>query len=556
MTPTATMSPGFPLVLTSEQMRRFDREATVRSGLPSLILMENAGRGVADAIRARCRPPVAVAATGRPEDRRTARRLVVILCGGGNNGGDGFVVARHLSSSGAGAYEIRVLLAAARPKIAGDAATMLRALDGLPDLSIHDLSAAPESAAWRDLLESADVVVDALLGTGLRDDVRGVTAAAIAAVNDVRSAAHPPLVVAIDIPSGLDADTGRPHGDAIRGDLTITMGARKLGLVANPAAVEHVGGLEVADLGVPLSAADVEAPRAFWIDEAGVRALLPARAGTAYKGDAGHLVVVAGSAGKSGAAALVGEAGLRAGAGLVTVASTAAGQAALDAKVVEVMTGRYADGDDADEGSFDAVAALLARPHVRALALGPGIPTGPGMRALVERLAGQVSHPAVIDADGLNLLGSADAAIAILARAAAPRILTPHPGEMARLTGRSSAEVQGDRLGCARAFAAASRAIVVLKGPRTLIVAPDGDAYVNPAIEPALGTAGSGDVLTGVIGGLLAQGLPPLEAAIAGTFLHGRAGARARALHGAPGTIAGDLPRAVAAERATLTTSV
>jgi len=534
------MTASFPLVLTSEQMRRFDREATARSGLPSLILMENAGRGVAEAVRLRC-PPSSV------------RRVVVILCGGGNNGGDGFVVARHLSGF---ASEVRVVLAAPRAKVAGDAAVMLGALDGLPGVSLHELPAANDPAPWRDALAGADVVVDALLGTGLRDDVRGVMAAGIAAVNQARSAAHPPLVVAIDVPSGLDADTGRPRGDAIRADLTITMGARKVGLVENPSAVEHIGRLEVADLGVPVSAADVQAPRAFWIDEAGVRALLPSRAGTAYKGDAGHLLVVAGSAGKSGAAALVGEAGLRAGAGLVTVASTAAGQAALDAKVVEVMTGRYADGDDADAGSFEAVAALLARPHVRALALGPGIPIGPGMRALVERLAAEVSQPVVIDADGLNLLGGAAAAIAILARAAGPRILTPHPGEMARLTGRSSADVQGDRLGCARAFAAASRAVVVLKGPRTLIVTPDGDAYVNPAIEPALGTAGSGDVLTGVIGGLLAQGLPPLDAAIAGTYLHGRAGTRARSVHGAPGTIAGDLPRAVAAERVTLTTSV
>jgi len=531
------MTASFPLVLTSEQMRRFDREATARSGLPSLILMENAGRGVAEAIRL-ARPTPA------------ARRVVVILCGGGNNGGDGFVVARHLSGV---ASEIRVVLAGPRAKVVGDAAIMLRALDGLPAVSLHERSTGPEPSSWQDVLTGADVVVDALLGTGLRDDVRGVMAAAIAAINQARSTARPPLVVAIDVPSGLDADTGRPRGDAVRADLTITMGARKVGLVANPSAVEHVGRLEVAELGVPISAADVEAPRAFWIDEAGVRALLPARAGTAYKGDGGHLVVVAGSAGKSGAAALVGEAGLRAGAGLVTVASTAAGQAALDAKVVEVMTGRYADGDDADAGSFDAVTTLLARPHVRALALGPGIPTGPGMRALVERLVAEVPVPTVIDADGLNLLGSA--AIAILARAPAPRILTPHPGEMARLTGRSSAEVQGDRLGCARAFAAASRAVVVLKGPRTLIVAPDGDAHVNPAVEPALGTAGSGDVLTGVIGGLLAQGLPPLEAAIAATYLHGRAGTRARALHGAPGTIAGDLPRAVAAERVTLTTS-
>jgi hydroxyethylthiazole kinase-like uncharacterized protein yjeF len=295
----------------------------------------------------------------------------------------------------------------------------------------------------------------------------------------------------------------------------------------------------------------VAAPRTFLVDEVGVRARLPARTATAYKGDSGHLIVVAGSPGRTGAACLVAEAALRAGAGLVTVASTAAGQAGIDAKVLEVMTARYADGDDADAGSFDALAALLARPHVRALALGPGIPTGPGMRALVARLSAEVTVPMVIDADGLNLLG--DGAADTLARATAPRIVTPHPGEMARLVGRSTSQVQSDRLGCARTFAAASRAVVVLKGPRTLIVAPDGEAFVNPAVEPALGTAGTGDVLTGVTGALLSQGHTALDAAIAATFLHGLAGTRARQTHGAPGVIAGDLLPALAAVRATLT---
>ena len=346
------------------------------------------------------------------------------------------------------AAEIRVALAAPRSKIAGDAAAMLRALDGLSDVTVTDLSGANDPAAWRAVLAGADVVVDALLGTGLRDDVRGPFAAAIAAVN----AAGAPFTVAVDVPSGLDADTGRPHGDAVRADLTVTMGARKLGLVVEPAALATIGALEVVQLGIPLVAADVTMPRAYLVDEAGIRARLPARTATAYKGDSGHLVVVAGSPGKTGAACLVAEAALRAGAGLVTVASTAAGQAGIDAKVLEVMTARYAEGDDADAGSFEALAALLARPHVRALALGPGIPTGPEMRALVARLSAEVTVPMVIDADGLNLLGAH--AAEILARAPAPRIVTPHPGEMARLVGRSTSEVQSDRLGCARTFAA------------------------------------------------------------------------------------------------------
>jgi NAD(P)H-hydrate epimerase len=419
---------------------------------------------------------------------------------------------------------------------------MLRALDGLAGVSVVDLSSAGQ-ADWARALAPADVVVDALLGTGLRDDVRGVFAAAIAAIN-ARSA----LTIAVDIPSGLDADTGRAHGCAVRADLTATMGARKLGLVLEPTA--PVGELRVVDLGVPIVPPSESEATAFWIDEAGVRPSVPPRASTAYKGTAGHLIVVAGSEGKTGAAWLTARAALRAGAGLVTVASTAAGQIALDAKVVEAMTARFTDGDDADGTSHAAIEALLGAPSVRGLALGPGIPTGVGMRGLVNRLAREAQVPMVIDADGLNLLGerAADA----LKGAAAPRIVTPHPGEMGRLSGRSTADVQADRLGCARAFAAASGAIVVLKGARTLVATPSGQAFVNPAVEPALGTAGSGDVLTGVVGALLAQGLSPLDAAIAGVFLHGRAGARAGKTHGAPGTIASDLPEAIAAVRATL----
>ena len=523
---------NFPPVLSAAQMRRFDADAARDTGLPSLILMENAGRGVADAVRAR-RPAI-----------RGPRVVVCVACGAGNNGGDGFVVARHLAAAPGAGYDVRVLLAVERGRVAGDAATMFRALDGLANLSIQEHAGGAKDD-WARALEGAAVIVDALLGTGLRDDVRGTAAAAIAAINEAAA-----LKIAVDIPSGADADTGRPHGAAVRADVTVTMGARKLGLAIDPSG--DCGEVEVVALGVPVAVPDGTGPAAFWVDEPGVRALLPAREGTAYKGDAGHLVVVAGSPGKSGSAWLVARAALRAGAGLVTIASTAAGQVALDAKVIEAMTARYTDGaDDADGGSFAALEALLARPHVRALALGPGIPTGPGMRALVARLVAEVMVPLVIDADGLNLLG--DGSAALLAAAPAPRVVTPHPGEMARLVGRSSADVQRARLETARAFATASRAVVVLKGPRTLIAAPDGVVFVNPAIEPALGTAGSGDVLTGVIGALLAQGLEPLGAAVAGVFLHGRAGALAGHTHGAPGAIAGDLPDAVASARATLT---
>jgi NAD(P)H-hydrate epimerase len=252
--------------------------------------------------------------------------------------------------------------------------------------------------------------------------------------------------------------------------------------------------------------------------------------------------VIAGSPGKTGAAALVGRAALRGGAGLVTVASTRAGQSALDAKVLETMTASYASGDDADEQSYGVLATLAER--MKAAAVGPGIPTGPGMHALVKRLAAELPLPLVIDADALNLLGAE--AAPILRTARAPRLLTPHPGEMARLCGVSTAEVQRDRLGHARTLAAAANAVVVLKGARTIVAGPDGTAHVNPAANPALGTAGSGDVLTGLVASLVCQGLTPVDAARVGVYLHGLGADEAARTLGTHHLLAGDLPEAIA----------
>jgi len=253
-------------------------------------------------------------------------------------------------------------------------------------------------------------------------------------------------------------------------------------------------------------------------------------------------LVVAGSAGKTGAAFLTGTAALRSGAGLVTVASTAAGQAALDAKVVELMTARHSESEEIEPvAAAQAIERLAGK--AQAVALGPGIPTGEGMRAVVRELAWRLTVPMVIDADGLNALGT-DAAD-ILARARAPRVLTPHPGEMGRLLGLSIAEVQDDRIGRARALALASKAVVVLKGAHTIVAAPGGDVFINPAATSALATAGSGDVLTGVVGALLARGLDALSAAQVGVYVHGAAG-EALAPRLGDGVLAGDLPLEIA----------
>jgi ADP-dependent NAD(P)H-hydrate dehydratase / NAD(P)H-hydrate epimerase len=512
------------LLLTAAQMRAVDR-AAIAGGVPGLVLMENAGRGVAELILRR--PEVAAALPGM---------RVAVVCGAGQNGGDGFVVARHLANRGAA---VTVLLAMARSKISGDAATYLAAAEHCPGVVVTDASADGSSDGWQRRLQGSAVLVDALFGTGLRAEVTGVPAAAIAALN-----ASPGLRVAVDIPSGLDADTGRVHGIAVRADLTATMGTAKLGLVLDPEA--PVGEVEVVDLGVAIPAlsrvAAAEGPLCRYLDQAEVVPLLRPQRASGHKGSRGHLLLVAGSPGKTGAGVLSARGAFRAGAGLCTIASTAAGQVALDAKVLEPMTACYAGGDDADGQSFDHLALLTGR--MKAAALGPGIPTGPGMAALVARLARELPLPLVIDADGLNLLGPDG--VDGLGRAPAPRVLTPHPGEMARLSRLSTEEVQRDRLGVARQLAARSGAVVVLKGARTIISRPDGSAFVNPAADPALGTAGSGDVLTGVIGGLLAQGLPATDAAVIGVHAHGLAGAEARAQLGSRNLMAGDLPEAIA----------
>jgi NAD(P)H-hydrate epimerase len=507
------------LVLTAAQMKAVDQAAISQLGVPGLVLMENAGREVAAVI-------------GRERPVRGAE--VRVVCGAGQNGGDGLVIARHLANGGG---RVTVLLAAPRAKLVGDAATFAAVVEQMPAITVRDGSAA--GADWPGWLAGAEIVVDAIFGTGLRADVAGTPAEAIVAIN-----ASPALRVAVDVPSGLDADTGAVRGVAVRADLTVTMGCRKLGLVLDPEA--PVGRLEVADLGVSpeslVGAARAHGPLCHWIESETVRPLLPRRRPGGHKGTAGHLLVVAGSPGKTGAAVLVSRAALRAGAGLVTAASTRAGQAALDAKVVETMTASYADGDDASANSYDQLAGLSQR--MKAVAVGPGIPAGPGMRALVHRLARELPLPLVIDADALNLLGL-DAA-ALLRDAPAPRILTPHPGEMARLAGISTAEVQRDRLGQARRLAAAARAVVVLKGARTIVAEPDGTAHINPAANPALGTAGSGDVLTGLVAALCGQGLAAVDAARVGVFIHARAAEEAAATLGSRHLVAGDLPEGIA----------
>jgi ADP-dependent NAD(P)H-hydrate dehydratase / NAD(P)H-hydrate epimerase len=507
------------LVCSAAQMRELDRTTIEDYGVPGVVLMESAGRGVVEVI-AGLRPLVGL--------------RVVVLCGSGNNGGDGFVIARHLQNRGA---RVRIFLCADRAKIGGDAAINLRVLEKMGG-ELKPLTTDEELLAAETSLIHAQVLVDALLGTGLNAEVRGQYRKVIERANRCSA-----LKVAVDIPSGLHADSGEVLGLAFIADHTVTFGYPKLGLVTHPGA-ERTGELHVVDIGIPHA---VEVSREFaaeLLEDGVVRRWLMDRPAWGHKGTYGHLLIIAGSPGKTGAALLCGQAALRAGAGLCTIASPAAAMHALESKTQEVMLAELTP-NGVEPSAADSVFGPLMRllEGKSAVALGPGILRTPGMAALVRRLVRESPLPLVIDADGLNeLAGDLDC----LRRAAVPVLLTPHPGEMATLAGLSVAEVQANRVEVARRFAEKHGVYLALKGFRTIIAAPDGQLLINPTGNTGMASGGTGDVLTGVVGSFLAQHHEPLDALGLGVFVHGRAGDRAAARLGQHGLIASDLLAEVA----------
>ncbi len=506
-------------ILTGEQMRRVDRRAIETLGIPGILLMESAGRGVAEALLA-----------DFPDARS---RGVSILCGKGNNGGDGLVAARFLARSG---IVPQVVLLAAAGELSGDAATNLRAAlaSGLVVLE------APDETAWAALPSSPSprgpIVLDALLGTGVRGGARGLVARVIADLN--RSGA---TVVSVDLPSGLDADSTRVEGPAVQAARTYTLCRPKIPLAIEPAS-RLCGAWRVVPIGIPDAAVAEEKPDLEWLDAAAVRGVLAPREASTHKGTYGHLLAVAGSKGKAGAAVLVARAALRSGVGLVTAATPASTLPVVAAQQAEVMTEPL---EETASGAVAATAAerVLALLDTRdALALGPGLGTEEAAREMVLAVLARRARPAVVDADALNVLAaSGGEALRAAGSSSAPWVLTPHPGEAARLLGATVKAIQSDRLTAARRLAELSGAVVVLKGHRTVIAAPGGRASINSSGNPGMATAGSGDVLTGIVGALLARGLDPLEASRVAVFAHGDAGDRAAARRGQEGMIAADL---------------
>lgn len=497
-------------IVTSEEMRRIDRHATRTMRIPSLALMECAGLRVVEAMRHRF-----------PDLRQ---RRILVLCGKGNNGGDGFVVARHLFSAG---FDVFAALAADPRALAGDARTNHLAARGAG----VEILPAPTPTAWaavRRKLADRDLVVDALLGTGLSGSVRGLYAKI---VEDVVRSGLP--VVAVDIPSGLSGDSTEVPGPALRAVLTVALCRPKLAHLLPPACL-GIGALEVVDIGIPPSAVASAGSALFTIEASDLAGILPRRSRNTHKGSFGHLLVVAGSEGKAGAAVLSARAALRAGTGLVTVASPATVRAEVASFSSEIMTVSLPAAD-----AESALDRLLAESSGKsALAVGPGLGRVHTVINWIRRFVTASRLPLVLDADGLNAF---EGNLRALTGAGRTLVLTPHPGEMARLLGSSPQEVVKDRIAAARTLARTTRAIVVLKGMATLVATPDGRVFVNRTGNPGMATGGAGDVLTGLIAGLLAQRLDPLKAVLLGVHIHGLAGDLGAAAVGEAGLIAGDI---------------
>ncbi len=512
-------------ILSAAEMRQVDRLTIERAGMRSAVLMEHAGRSVARFIQQRFSD--------------FERRLIFILCGKGNNGGDGVVVARQLLEMGA---RPEVILFADPTALKGDAANNLRRWENASG-ELHVVRNSDEWARWKSKIQSCDILVDALLGTGVSGPVEGL-------LRDVTESANQlsrPAIVAVDIPSGLHADTGEVQGAAIVAEYTVTFTAPKLGMF-RAEGPRHIGELLVRDIGSPLDlVSEVGRSDLHWSEPGEFSEFAMRRKADGNKGDYGHALIVAGSVGKSGAAVLASWAALRTGTGLVTVATPEPVLPIVAAHTPEIMTEPLTATESGsvslhclEYGHFHAI--LKGK---RALAIGPGLSTQDETQQFIRTVVGKRSSiPIILDADGLNAFagraGELKGPEGLIA-------LTPHPGEMARLTGLKTAEVQARRMQLALESAAAWNAYVVLKGHNTITAAPSGTAFVNSTGNPGMGTGGTGDVLTGMVAALTAQfGTGDWERVLAfGVYLHGLAGDIAYADYGEAPLMASDLIRAV-----------
>ncbi len=513
-------------LVTASEMQEMDRLTIESFGIPGRVLMENAGRGAVDFLL--------------ETFKELKGRRVGVMAGRGNNGGDGFVIARYLRGKGVRAT---VYLLSKAARVQGDAEANLRLLApvGAPVVEMPD---EDSFLSRRTELRHQDLWIDAILGTGLKSDVRGYFKKIIEFIND---SGKP--VFAVDIPSGLDSDSGRPHGVCVRADATATFALAKTGHVVYPG-VRYTGRLHVVDIGIPDHITAQVGPTQFFLTREMIQEGLPSRKPEAHKGSTGHLLVVAGSPGKTGAAAMAAMSAMRAGAGLVTLGAPMSLNPVLEPQVLEGMTWPLPETEAGGLGDSALPELLDLLPGKRCLALGPGIGAADGTRSLVHRLMAKCRIPMVVDADGLNCLAGNTR---ILKDLATPAILTPHPGEMARLMDATTREVQQDRVACARDFAREFNVHLVLKGARTVIAHPDGEVFINPTGNSGMASGGMGDVLTGLIAGLIVQGCSPKIASHIGVYLHGGAADALAEEIGPFGFLASDVMNGVPGEIRKLT---
>jgi NAD(P)H-hydrate epimerase len=506
---------NLPRVVTAEEMAAVDKYTIEILDIPGRVLMENAGRAVFAAIRERWAP--------------LAGKHAIVFCGKGNNGGDGFVVARYLRDAG---VDCDICLIGQAEDLRGDAYAnyALWTQLGHPLQEIEHVEALPD-------LRHADFIVDALLGTGVRGPLQGLMAQVVTRINDC---ARP--VVAIDLPTGMNADTGEVAGPCVRAKLTVTIACRKQGLLFSPGR-EHAGELIVAEIGFPAAAFRQVAREknarltTFLLDGEVLSHWVPQRPRNAFKNRMGQILAIAGSRGFGGAARLTAVSALRAGAGLVVLAVPESLLPSVEAATAEVV--KFPLQEENGAISVTAIDQLQSRlKWAEVIALGPGLGTLPSAGSVVKHILAEFSGTVVLDADGLNLLAGQPE---LIRQAAGKIILTPHPGELSRLIGADKTTVARNPVAVARQVSESLGQVLVLKGAPTVVASPTGEVFINSTGNPGMATGGSGDVLTGVIAGLAGQDLDPLRAALLGVYIHGLAGDLARDRLGEWSMIAGDI---------------
>jgi NAD(P)H-hydrate epimerase len=485
-------------VATAEQMQELDRKAIEAYRIPGIVLMENAGRGATEVI-----------SNTFPD---LQKMKIAIVAGKGNNGGDGFVIARYLLNR---RISVKVYLLADSKGLRGDAETNFQIFQRMKG----EVISVPSSKDYQKVkkeLEKFDLLIDAIFGTGLDAEVRGYYREVIDHLNTLQKP-----IVAIDIPSGLDANTGKPFGTAVRASLTITFGLPKIGHVISPG-LDYVGKLKLVDIGLPKKLVEEERIQTYLLENDEIRGWLstPRRPDT-HKGDYGHLLVIAGSVGKTGAAAMTCETALRIGAGLVTLAIPKSLNAIMEVKLTEVMTEPLPETPKQTLSlrAFSSILRLCE--NKKAVIIGPGIGTFKETQSLILKLIKTLNLPIILDADGLTALATQPKTLPTTNRSL---ILTPHPGEMAKLIRSTPKDVQEDRISISRNFAQSHHVHLVLKGHRSLIATPKGEVFINPTGNPGMASGGTGDVLTGMIGGLICQGFDILQSLQMAVYLHGLAG--------------------------------